>query len=342
MSATQALAETLTRHQIFLERYANGQVREIKPTIERLRKDILNLFLSKALTKDDLIGLEIALVEIGRIIGIEKAAIKRVVDDSVKKVVEYEAGFYARALGRVSTVVASSVATEGILAVVSAKPMQLIQGREVVTTTVEDAVNKFDNSIAKDVVNIIRVGILNAEPQQAIARAITQSMRNRTTRQAETLTRTIINHTTAETRNNINEQVFPNYREKFVATLDSSTTITCASKDGQTFARGEGPMPPLHYGCRSLRVPVIAPEFAVPGFEGERPSIVDGNVEIVSGNTTYSGFLKKQSKEFQDEVLGKERADLFRSGKVPLSKFTDNTGRVLTIDELKAMESLTL
>lgn len=342
MSATQHLAEVLTRHQIFLERYANGKVKQVRPIIESLRVKILNLFLGKELSKNDLVGLEIALNQINTIIGIEKEGFKRAIDQTVNEVVDYEAGFYGRALGTVATVETAGIQRDLILAAVRSKPMQLVSGSKVKTVTLETAADVFSDAVASNVINTIRVGILNNETQSNIARAITSSMRTRSVRQATTLARTVINHTTAQTRDNINSQLFPDYNERFVATLDSHTTITCASKDGLIFKRGEGPQPPLHYGCRSLRVVVIDPAFAVPGFEGERPSVVNGNVEIVSGNTTYTGFLKNQSEEFQNEVLGPERAALFRSGKVPLRNFTDDSGRVLTIDELKAMEGLTL
>jgi hypothetical protein len=36
---------------------------------------------------------------------------------------------------------------------------------------------------------------------------------------------------------------------RFLATLDSKTTVQCAANDGKTFPVGEGPMPPLHANC---------------------------------------------------------------------------------------------
>ena len=62
----------------------------------------------------------------------------------------------------------------------------------------------------------------------------------------------------------------------------------------------------------------------------------------VSNKLTYSGFLKGQSKEFQDEVLGVERAKLFRSGAVRLEKFTDDDNRVIPLGRLRELEGLTL
>ena len=84
-------------------------------------------------------------------------------------------------------------------------------------------------------------------------------------------------------------------------------------------------------------MPEVKEEYRLGGL-GERASM-DGPVD---NQLTYGGFLRKQSKEFQNDVLGPRRAALFRSGKVKINQFTDDAGRVLTLDELAAREGLTL
>ena len=93
------------------------------------------------------------------------------------------------------------------------------------------------------------------------------------------------------------------------------------------------------HNCRSLRVPVVKPEFSIFGNDKGKRASKDGPV---SAQLTYSGFLKQQSKEFQNDVLGVERAKLFRSGKVTLSGFVDDMGRTLTLDELRQREGITI
>jgi hypothetical protein len=46
--------------------------------------------------------------------------------------------------------------------------------------------------------------------------------------------------------------------------------------------------------------------------------------------------LAKKSHEFQDEVLGKAKADIFRSG-VTLDRFVVN-GKELTLEQLRKIE----
>jgi hypothetical protein len=125
--------------------------------------------------------------------------------------------------------------------------------------------------------------------------------------------------------------------ERFVATLDSRTTLTCAGHDAEVYQVGEGPIPPLHFNCRSVRVPVIRDDLAIPGLRGERAA-AGGPVDA---RTTYNSWLSRQPAEVQDEVLGQARAKLFRGG-MHIDKFTDDFGRPLSLDQLRNMERITL
>ena len=48
----------------------------------------------------------------------------------------------------------------------------------------------------------------------------------------------------------------------------------------------------------------------------------------------YQEWLGRQSYQFQNDVLGVNRARLFRDGKVPLDRFVDKSGRQYTLAEL--------
>lgn len=58
------------------------------------------------------------------------------------------------------------------------------------------------------------------------------------------------------------------------------------------------------------------------------------NVGMVPGETTYDEWLRRQDKEFQNEVLGPTKAKKFREG-TRMDQFVDHSGRELTIDELE-------
>jgi hypothetical protein len=59
----------------------------------------------------------------------------------------------------------------------------------------------------------------------------------------------------------------------------------------------------------------------------------------VDRKTTFTDFLARQSPEFQNNVLGKDRAEFFRSGKLTLQQLVDESGRELTLAELRAKYS---
>jgi hypothetical protein len=59
----------------------------------------------------------------------------------------------------------------------------------------------------------------------------------------------------------------------------------------------------------------------------------------VPARVTYGEWLKGQPHHFQAQVLGRGRAELFRRGVVPASKFTDARLRPLTLRQLEALET---
>jgi len=113
-----------------------------------------------------------------------------------------------------------------------------------------------------------------------------------------------------------NAEMFP--RDIYTAVLDHRTTPICRSLDGKVYLRGKGPIPPLHFYCRSRRVPLLA---------GQLPTRVN-----------YPEWLAAQSAEFQDEVLGKARGALFRRGGLTLDRFVDRNGRLFTLKELAGFD----
>lgn len=62
------------------------------------------------------------------------------------------------------------------------------------------------------------------------------------------------------------------------------------------------------------------------------------NVGQVPSSTTYDDWLRRQPVEFQDEVLGKGRAKLFRDG-LKIDRFVDRNGRQLTLKELRKADA---
>jgi SPP1 gp7 family putative phage head morphogenesis protein len=162
--------------------------------------------------------------------------------------------------------------------------------------------------------------------------------------------------------------------ERFVATLDSRTTPICRANDGKQFPLGKGPRPILHFNCRSLRIAALdgillgnrpakpyiekdlvrkyakenglgdisnrdaLPRGTKSDFDKWRRSEIRNIVGPVPASTTYNEWLKGQSHSFQAEVLGDDKAKLFRDGGLSLDKFVNRNGDELTLAQLAKKE----
>ena len=171
-----------------------------------------------------------------------------------------------------------------------------------------------------------------------------------------------------------NSSVFEN--EQYVSVLDSLTSAICRSLDGKIFPIGQGAMPPVHWNCRSVRVayfddqnlaerpakasterrmvreyaeknkitPIPKTRDALPyGTKGSYDTYARGRVRELTGqvpaSVNYQEWLGRQSVEFQEDVLGKTKAKLYRDGNLKLDKFVNRAGDELTLSELAQREA---
>jgi len=58
----------------------------------------------------------------------------------------------------------------------------------------------------------------------------------------------------------------------------------------------------------------------------------------VPAKMTYNEWLKTKPAEFQNEVLGPNRAKLFRAG-MPVDRFVNRAGDKLTLDDLRKRDA---
>lgn len=242
--------------------------------------------------------------------------------------------------------------TDALRDIVFRRPMQ--------NRLLRDWLGQFEANDRRRFMDEIRQGLIFDETPTQIARRIfgsqsaggTDGVREITRRGAQTLANTA----TAAVFNGTLQELYTRNRrivrtELYVATLDSRTTPICRSLDGKVFPVGEGPRPPIHMNCRSVRVPVIdgrgvgtrpadaATERELAGLRGPaRRRAVARLVGQVPADTTYAQWLRRQASAFQNEVLGPTRARLFRRGEVDLDGFVDDRGRELTLRQLYERE----
>ena len=247
MSSNDDIQDALTRHQIFILRYAKGREREaarviasaIRNGIERLENlDVTNAAAAQAVIRD----LYEYLVEINDEYSTEFIA-------EMRDFVEYEAGVSTRIMSNAVNINLQAPAPMQIQQAVFGNIMTIEPQKGY---TIGDALRRFGTNNAEKVATVAREGILLGKSNDEIAADILDIIPTQE-RKAATLARTITNHTATSARNETMKEhsdVVDGY--KWIATLDSRTSLICASRDGIVYGLDDAnPKPPAHFNCRS-------------------------------------------------------------------------------------------
>lgn len=137
---------------------------------------------------------------------------------------------------------------------------------------------------------------------------------------------------------------------QYVAVLDSRTTPICAHRDGEIYpVEDTQHLPPAHFNCRSTTVPVFKSWDDVAKLEGvahvrrtnlnnlskEQIAFYDGQTPL---RESYNDWLSRQSDDVKLRHLGDySKVQLFNSGELTLSKFTNDEGNSIGIRELRRL-----
>lgn len=207
-----------------------------------------------------------------------------------------------------------------------------------------DWVSEVGTRTASRVMQQVRIGIAEGQGIEGIVRRIAGTRQNRymdgilqeSRRNIQAIVRTSVNGVMSGVRNELytaNDDVIKGVQ--FVATLDARTTPICQALDGKVFEIGEGPRPPMHFNCRSTIVPVLKSWKELGINLKEAPSGTRASMNgQVSDTLTYNQWLKRQSADTQNDILGVNRADMFRTGKANVYDFVDANYKPLTLAQL--------
>jgi len=338
MALDDYLADVGTRRQIMIQRFANGTLEELRPILNNLLEDLSQRI---ATTGQSRARLGQLMAEVESLIQAAGGEINQGLRQRILDFAEDETAFQQSVYREVTDVETTLPTNEQLEAAIMGKATELVVGAETQRMTVDAMVQRFSTSNAKEIKNTISGGFIAGDTTDQITQRVRQKVTGRTAAQARTVVATAVNHAATEAKEQFARQNSDVVRgEKYLATLDSRTTLTCAGFDGEIFPVGEGPKPPLHYNCRSTRVIVPTEGSLLDGLEGERPAVVDGEAQIVSGNKTFRGWLRDQPVEFRDEFFGKfqngrEKRLLFDQGGLDPNDFIDPSGAQMTLAELR-------
>ena len=196
----------------------------------------------------------------------------------------------------------------------------IVKTQPAIGHTLSEWFTSLELGLVREIDRRIRVGMSSGDSVPKIMARVRALTRKTLKDDVNKLVTTGVSHVS----NGAKDQVFKANQKtigywQFHATLDSNTCPICAGLDGRVFRNDrKGPFPPRHIWCRCF-----------PSAVRDRKNVGD--------RISFDAWLKTQSAATQNEVLGVEKARVWRTGKVPLSKFATNN-RVLTLEELRQLE----
>ena len=337
MSTNDVIEDSLTRHQIFVLRYGAGREKEAQKAIARSLGEVI-----KQIKELDLMGLppQRLLEQSQYLYRYLIEANSEYVDEFMgemrrfsKSEVNFNTNIMSGKVGSTFNVPSDMQLEQAVFG--NFGNMEPAKGRNI-----QGLMDQFGVENADLVEQQIRDSILLGENTNDLVNKIT-NIEPLQKRKASTLARTVTNQVSNQTRTETmkaNEDVLEGY--EWVATLDSRTSIICASRDGNIYTNYDtDPKPPAHFNCRSTITFKVDPKYDLgKDLEGTRPAKGSGGKGDVDNDTNYDSWLRKQSPEFQDEVLGKGKAKIFRDG-TPLSRFVDENGKPLSLKQLGELDT---
>ena len=335
-----SIENSLTRRQIFIQRFAGSEALSAEREIVRIYREIQTRILREPtdFQADRLVNMR---RDIAIILSQGFDRLNAGITENILGFSNDEVSFAFRALGLETNVVLLMPAIAGVERAVLKFGLDVPVGPD--TLTMEEALTQFTINKSREISLLIGDGILLGDTTPQIAKKVGELATARPKHQVNALVRTLINHAGSMARSAVMEQNSELLAgEEWVATLDNRTTLICAGRDGRIYPVGKGPQSPAHWNCRSLRVPVLKPEFDIQDDKATRAQKGEKKGQV-STKTKFDGWLRGQSAEFQDEYFsqfpdGAEKAALFRRGGLDIQQFRDETGRNFTLEQLRGLE----
>lgn len=384
-TANEQVLDKLVRHQTFLMRYAASQTKEARDVMLETEDKVRMITLRYA---DLLEGLPITSPRAQKLLQQMTQDIAQARDEGWDKIIEKDlkdAPQFAQVeqAATLNALQAPMPVQLGLQPLPSALLRKIARSTPFEGRTLKEWLERTRDVDVQAIVATAKTGIIQGDTPTQLARRVlgTKQLdykdgqtRRRTFRNLEAVYLTVTNGISNQVKQELyreNKDVI--HTELFVATLDFRTTLICASNDGKQYPVNKGPVPPLHFRCRSLRVPYINPDNL-----GERPfnpatermllaefaeehglSTIRARAELPKGNVSaynkfaqrrkreligrvpatqnFQTWLRNQSPQFQDEYLGVRKAKIFRQGKLTLDKFVSRDGYELTLPQLEKL-----
>lgn len=336
MALSDDILDATIRHSIYLERHKASVIRRIIGIIGDVNDDLISQIIKAKVDRLTRRQVDQLLVNLGRAVKQGYSPVIEVLDEEIRQLSGQEARFQRRMLENTVPIQLTFdvPADEQIYAAAVARPFE---GR-----LLKEWYQGLPDGAFRRIRDTIRMGYVEGKTTDQIVQDI-RGTRDRagvieqSKRGAEAAVRTALAHTA----NVAKEEVYKKNRSKikgveWVSTLDGRTSAICRGFDGKVFPVDEGPRPPAHVNCRSTTIPLIKSARNFGGkLKGGTRASMNGQV---SNELNYDQWLRRQPIEFQNDVLGRKKAELFRAG-LTMDRFIDRDGAELTLKQIEALEA---
>lgn len=361
-TVNQQLADESVAHAISLDKYKAGVLRRIIALLNRSDSQLVEE-LGKALERlppesFKVERLEALLDEVRQVNATAYAQVTEVLQTDLTQLSDYEVNWQQKLL---ETVIPEPVlvrfplvriSAEQVYAAAMARPFQGRLLKDWASTVEADRMVKVRNAVS--------TGYLEGKTTDQIIRSVRGTKVNgyadgfleRPRQDLATVIRSAVSHTASVARENLyqaNSDILA--AEDWTSTLDTKTSEPCRIRDKLPYTVGthqpighkvpwlQGPGR-LHFNCRSTSSPRTKSwsELGIPIDEmtGKQRASMDG---AVPADMNYSQWLARQSPERQAEVLGPQRYQMYKEGRIGLDQLYSPTGEALTIKQLKALDA---
>lgn len=315
------MQDQLILHELYIERYEKNVSKEYKKILKELYKKVINDLIS--LENIDTIRGRRLIKFIGSLqpyfdeFGIE-------ISDFQKKTIDEFVDFEARTEPQLAKEALSNVDLVGFTLEKLSAATALHMGTG---QTIDELFGKSKDAVIDRIKKECSIGFLQGETTQQIISRV-RATEDLSGRAAAAIVRTSLTHVSSQARNLVAKENSDVIKKiKWSSVLDLRTSDICRYRDGKFWDIDENyPVPPAHVNCRSSLAYVTGTEII-----GAKRASMDGPV---SSKTTYYEFLKRQPKQIIVDILGKERAELFYTGKLTGDQLHARDGALLTMKEL--------
>ena len=344
MSDKQYIDQTF-RRAVYLERLKQSMVNDFGLTLKQIDKLIGQLDIESLTAKQLDKYLGTLDKQLTKTLGVWSDNYREQLSEIFADCYEFEKQSLIKAYEVPATVIATPSNLTALSYVAMAKPLPLTGNTGI---PLDDLIKDLNNNEVKRIKQAVRMGHFEGKTNQQLVQQIRGTLANKfkdgilqtTTRNAEAIIRTGVQQVANDARLEIAKQNSDIViGEQIIATLDRKTSLVCRSADGMVFKVGEGRRPPFHINCRSTFILVLDPKYRGKGNTDKRASY-----EGVTDNKSYYEWLKTQSHQFQDDVLGKVRGKLFRDGGLSSEDFAklnvNNNYEPLTLKDMRSKDPI--